>query len=68
MDLTFGVVPKKSLINPRSHFWGFLPEICSFRAYTVRFVVHYRLVFVCDVGSLPPPPLHVHVLLFHSIY
>ena len=54
MDLTFGVVPKKSLLNPRSHFWGFLPEVCSFRAYTVRFVVHYQLIFVCGVGFLPP--------------
>lgn len=31
----------------------FLPEVRSFRAYTVRSVVHCQLILVCGGGSLP---------------
>ena len=65
MDLAFGVVPKKSLLNPRPHFWGFLPEVHSFRAYSVSSVVHCQLIFMWCGLSMPS---HVHVLPFQSIY
>lgn len=52
MDLAFGVVPKKSLLNPRPHFWGFLPEVLSFRAYTVSSVDHCQLIFMWLVWAL----------------
>lgn len=52
MDLAFGIVPKKSLLNSGSQ--GFSPRSFSFRVYIFRSVICCQLIFVCGMSSLPP--------------
>ena len=55
MDCAFGVVSKKSLPNPRSLRVSTMLSSRDFTVlpFTLRFVIHFELIFVKDVRSVP---------------
>ena len=55
MDYAFGVVSKKSLPNPRSLRFSTMLSSRDFTVlpFTFRSVIHFELIFVKDVRSVP---------------